>query len=324
MPTVPPAPLTITVSRDLHLAGGPAAFHSDLMAHLTFLNPKWLENDRMKRWNRGTPKVLKFYDKVRTGLRIPRGYLRQLILQCRRDGIEHEIVDRRNRLAPLSFTFNGALRDFQQQAVSVMLQRDFGTLCAPTGSGKTVMGLAMVAQRRQPALVVVHTRDLADQWVDRISTFLGIPESDIGVMGGGSKTVGDRITVALVQTLVKCADDLAPRVGFLLVDECHRCPSRTFTEAVTAFDCRYMLGLSATPWRRDNLSRLIFWHLGDVHHEVDKSGVSGQRRHPRCGHYFQGNGIQPLLQPGERVQQNALGTHAGRCTQPDDRRRRGR
>ena len=46
------------------------------------------------------------------------------------------------------------------------------------------------------------------------------------------------------------AEDLAPRVGFLVVDECHRCPSRTFTEAVTAFDCRYMLGLSATPWRR--------------------------------------------------------------------------
>lgn len=57
-------------------------------------------------------------------------------------------------------------------------------------------------------------------------------------------------------------------VGYLIVDECHRTPSRTFTEAVTAFDSKYMLGLSATPWRRDGLSRLIYWHLGDVVHEI--------------------------------------------------------
>ena len=56
-------------------------------------------------------------------------------------------------------------------------------------------------------------------------------------------------------------------------DECHRCPSRTFTEAVTAFDSKYMLGLSATPWRRDKLSRLIYWHLGDVVHEVKKEDL---------------------------------------------------
>ena len=61
------------------------------------------------------------------------------------------------------------------------------------------------------------------------------------------------------------------QIGFLIVDECHRCPSRTFTEAVSSFDSQFMLGLSATPYRRDQLSKLIFWHLGDVHHEVDKA-----------------------------------------------------
>ena len=62
-------------------------------------------------------------------------------------------------------------------------------------------------------------------------------------------------------------------IGHLIVDECHRAPSRTFTEAVTAFDSKYMLGLSATPWRRDKLSKLIFWHLGDVHYEIDKEDL---------------------------------------------------
>lgn len=87
------------------------------------------------------------------------------------------------------------------------------------------------------------------------------------------KSIGARVTVALVQSLYKCADEVVSHVGHIVVDECHRAPSRTFTEAVTAFDCKYILGLSATPWRRDKLSRLIFWHLGDVHYEVDKAGL---------------------------------------------------
>ena len=152
-----------------------------------------------------------------------------------------------------------------------MLTRDFGTLNSPTGSGKTVMGLFMIANRQQPALVVVHTKDLAYQWIEQIERFLGIPESQIGLIGSGKNQIGDAITVALVQSLYRCADVVSKHIGHIIVDECHRTPSRTFTDAVTEFDATFMLGLSATPFRRDNLSNLIFWHLGDVHHSVDKS-----------------------------------------------------
>jgi superfamily II DNA or RNA helicase len=112
-----------------------------------------------------------------------------------------------------------------------------------------------------------------EQWIARIGAFLGISSQEVGVVGDGKKRMGDKITVALVQSLYKCAPEIAPHVGHLIVDECHRAPSRTFTEAVTAFDSRFMLGLSATPWRRDGLSRLIFWHLGDKVHEVDKDAL---------------------------------------------------
>jgi len=120
---------------------------------------------------------------------------------------------------------------------------------------------------------VVHTKELQNQWIDRIETFLGIPAPEVGIIGGGKMMVGDKITVALVQSLYKCASEIAPHIGHLIVDECHRAPSRTFTEAVTGFDCRYMTGLSATPWRRDGLSRLIYWYLGDKVHEVDKEAL---------------------------------------------------
>ena len=264
-------PLIITIKDNLRLSNVPPGMMAVLVEKLQFTNPKWVENERMGRWNRGTPKTLKFFDRVgKTGLWIPRGYIRQLINLCKREDVLFEIDDQRRSLPEVDFAFNGRLKPFQQEAVDKMLTKDFGSLSSATGSGKTVMALYIIAQRRQPALIVVHTRDLAAQWIERIEAFLGIPPEDVGMIGGGKKTIGSRITVALVQSLYKCAEDVSEQIGFIIVDECHRCPSRTFTEAVSSFDAKYMLGLSATPWRRDNLSRLIFWHLGDVHHEVDK------------------------------------------------------
>jgi len=266
--------LNIILQNYLRLTGIPPQLYDLLTQRLKFPNPKYLENARMGRWNRGVPKELRFYYRLKGGgLVIPRGFIRRLITTCRRLDIDYTIEDRRRSLPPVDFAFNGQLRPFQRRAVEHMLRKEFGTLNSPTGSGKTVMALYILAQRRQPALIIVHTADLARQWSERIETFLNIPVKEIGRIGGGKKKIGEKITVALVQSLYKYAETVAPHVGHLIVDECHRTPSRTFTDAVTEFDARYMLGLSATPWRRDNLSKLIFWHLGDVHHQVEKNDL---------------------------------------------------
>jgi superfamily II DNA or RNA helicase len=118
-------------------------------------------------------------------------------------------------------------------------------------------------------MIVVHTSELLNQWVDRISTFTDIPKSEIGIIGAGKNRIGNRITVALVQSLCKCTEDVFKHIGFLIIDECHRCPSKTFLDVVSAFDCQFMLGLSATPYRRDGLTRLIHYHLGNEVHKVD-------------------------------------------------------
>ena len=264
-------PLNIELSKNLKLSDIPEPIKAELIRKLTIPNPKYLENARMGRWNRNVPKMLRFFQRYKETLWIPRGYLRQLIIMCRQYRISYQMEDHRRKLPPVNFSFQGELKSFQKRAVEKMLAKDFGTLNSPTGSGKTVMGLYMIAQRLQPALVIVHTKDLAYQWIEQINHFLGIPEPQIGLIGSGKKQIGDAITVALVQSLYRCADVVSKRVGHIIVDECHRTPSRTFTDAVTEFDTIYMLGLSATPFRRDNLSKLIFWHLGDVHHSVDKS-----------------------------------------------------
>ncbi len=265
--------MKITITNETSISGAPEHFIRDLKQRMTLKNPTYLDAVKMGRWTGNLDEYIFCYRRTANSLTTPRGFTGQLLQMARRSGIEGFIEDCRRTLPEVSFTFSVELRDFQKEAVDAMLKKDFGTLSAATGSGKTVMGLFIVAARRQPALVVCHTRELLYQWCDRIESFLGIPKAEIGIIGDGKKKIGDKITVGIVNSIYPIASELKEHIGHLIVDECHRTPSRTFTEAVSAFDSKYMLGLSATPWRRDGLSKLIFWYVGDVHHEVDKAAL---------------------------------------------------
>jgi superfamily II DNA or RNA helicase len=161
--------------------------------------------------------------------------------------------------------FRGSLRDYQERAVRDVCKRDFGVLEAATGSGKTVTALAVIAQRGQPTLILVHTKELLHQWAAKVREFLGI---EPGLIGDGKFSIGP-VTVAIVNTARKRLNELPQHFGHLIVDEAHRAPSSMFREVVTAFDCRFMLGLTATPYRRDGLGKLVFLTLGDRTHKVD-------------------------------------------------------
>jgi superfamily II DNA or RNA helicase len=240
-----------------------------IMGRLTIDNPKYAEAEKMGRWTGNIEPVLRFYEETGQGFVCPRGAARQVHSLCRRHGEQINIIDNRRILPRVEFEFHGALRAFQEQPVDDCLARDSALLSAPTGSGKTCMGLYMIAQRQQPALIVVHTKELLTQWQDRIDQFLGI---EAGIIGGGKFDIKP-VTVATVQSLAKCASDIAEHFGYLVLDECHRAPAMQYVQAIGHFDCKYMTGLSATPYRRDGLSKVIFWHIGDVAGQVEKTDL---------------------------------------------------
>jgi len=264
-------PMKIIVNDHIKLENAPARFAGVIRERLTIENPAYSEAVKRNRWTGKIPKELRFYQDTPEGLTVPRGFAVQLLRMTTKHEVSWQIEDRRRTWPAVNFAFAGKLRDYQVEACTDVLKHEFGVLHAPTGSGKTTIALAVIAKRKQPALVIVHTKELLQQWIDRASQFLNMAPDEIGIVGNGEKRIGERLTIGIVNSIYPIASEIAEHFGFLIVDECHHCPRRTFTEALSAFDCRYQLGLSATPYRRDGLSRLINYSLGEQVHAVDKN-----------------------------------------------------
>jgi superfamily II DNA or RNA helicase len=170
--------------------------------------------------------------------------------------------------------FTGKLRDTQIEVVNSYLKpepRD-GLICLHTGGGKTVCGLYIASQLKVPTLVLVHNTFLRDQWMERIKAFL--PHARIGVFQGETQQVEDRdIVVGMLQTisLKELPKDSFKNIGFVIVDECHHIASEAFSQAVPKITSKHMLGLSATPERKDGLMHVIHWFLGPLLYKSDTS-----------------------------------------------------
>ena len=258
----------LTVAGQCHLSGISEPFLQALQDNLTIDNPKYKDAKKYGRWvGKNFKQKLFFFELDEAGILFPRGFAAQAVVLCRKYmGRSPVIKDLRRRLAEVDLSFQGKLRSYQLDAVQAILRRHFGVLVAGTGSGKTVMALEVIARRRQPTLILVHSRELMYQWEERVRQFLGIQAGLIG----DSKFDIQPVSIAIVNTARKRLDELIPRFGHLIVDECHRVPATLFTGVVKRFDSYFMLGLSATAYRReDALTRLIYLYMGDRSHQVD-------------------------------------------------------
>ena len=171
-------------------------------------------------------------------------------------------------------TLDGSLRDYQAQAVEAMVAAREGVIVAPTGSGKTLIALGLIVRLQSPTLILVHTKILLRQTVERIRAFLGV---DAGVIGDGKWELSD-LTVATVQSLrTPEVGELFERFGLVVLDEAHHCPAYSFRTVLARFAARYRVGLTATPERKDRLHPILFDVVGPVVDRVEKLALEESR-----------------------------------------------
>lgn len=249
---------------------------------LTFSNPKYAELRRLGKWTGGTQRTVCYVDErpsSRNGaalvdISMPRG--------CRdSEGVMSLIRRAASRVTPwasavtvdntslgdyrVNYTLDADLRDYQQRCVNACEDASQGYIVAPTGSGKTVIALAMIEQKRSKTMIVTHTKELAEQWAEACRQFLGLDRRVVGRIGGGGgkrkeKDEDGDVIVATVQTLVR--RETLPRVGMIIVDEAHHTPASTWGGVLDRCAARYRYGLTATPKRRDGAHHLLGLYLG--------------------------------------------------------------
>ncbi|HBR81037.1 TPA: restriction endonuclease subunit R, partial [Candidatus Uhrbacteria bacterium] len=213
-----------------------------------------------------TEKFFKLIEEDGENVILPRGFLIKLTDHLRSRGIPFNLQDERTLLPEVNFSSVIELRPEQEKVVGLAMETEQGVIVAPPGSGKTIMGLELIARRSQPTLILTHRRQIANQWIERIQTFLNIPKAHIGRIDGVKKTVGEKITVAMLQSLSRQEDlkDWKDKFGTVIVDECHHIPAKTFREIVANINAKYWYGLTATPKRKHNDEKLIYLFIGDV------------------------------------------------------------
>ncbi len=182
-----------------------------------------------------------------------------------------KVIDNRNLLTT-KIPFTGKLRAYQQKFVDRAIQAKGGQMVAATGSGKTISGIALASQLSQRTLILVKSKDLANQWIMAIRQFTGL---DAGLIGGGKNKQGNEFTVALIQSLSK--RDLSPlNYGLVIADESHNIPANQAYKVINGLDSKYKFGLSATPNRRDSLEFMIDAAVGGICAEIHQDELEGQ------------------------------------------------
>jgi hypothetical protein len=257
--------------------GAPLVAHLRRMA--AFQNPEFYAAQRMRLSTFGKPRVISCSEDFPHHLALPRGYGDAVREFLARHGSRVRVTDERQRGRPYHAAFHGELTSDQAMAAGALIKHDAGVLSAPTAFGKTVIGAWLIAQRRTNTLVLVHRRHLLDQWRERLATFLDLPITAIGQIGAGRRRPTGDIDVAVLASLVRSGnvDDVVADYGHVIVDECHHIPAFSFERVLAEIRARYVLGLSATPIRKDGHHPIVFMQCGPIRHKVDARAHAAKR-----------------------------------------------
>ena len=275
------APITSPLPESLELVLGdqiyfpkenlPPALRNRLVRLAAFQNPEFYRAQAMRLSTYDKPRIIDCAEDHPKHIALPRGCLAEAQEVLRALKIKEVLRDERFAGTSLNVSFRGSLRPEQQAAATAMLSHDTGVLAATTAFGKTVIAAWLIAQRGVNTLILVHRQQLLEQWVERLSTFLELPDKSVGQLGGGRKKLTGLLDVALLQSLVRkgIVDDRVGGYGYLVVDECHHLSARSFELVARRAKARFITGLSATVTRKDGHHPIIFMQCGPIRHRVD-------------------------------------------------------
>jgi superfamily II DNA or RNA helicase len=263
--------------------GLPSTMVAQLVRIAAFQNPEFYRAQAMRLPTFGKPRIISCAELHPRHVGLPRGCLDEAIELLRSNGANAQFKDERHAGRPLDLQFLGTLHDVQAAAVAAIEPHDYGVLAATTAFGKTVVGARMIATRGVNTLVLVHRRQLVEQWRERLRSFLSVQDGDIGTIGGGKRKPSGRIDIALIQSLVRNGEvsDLVADYGHLIVDECHHLSAVSFELVARRTKARYVLGLSATVARKDGHHPIIFMQYGPVRYRVDAKSQAATRSFSR-------------------------------------------
>jgi len=249
----------------------PPGLKNRLIRLAAFQNPEFYRAQAMRFPTFDKPRIIHCCEDFPKYIGLPRGCLEEVISLLESFGIKTVLKDERFAGRQIDIGFQGVLRSEQEKAVEALLSHDTGVLSASTAFGKTVVAAFLIAKRGVNTLVMVHRRQLLDQWIARLKTFLDIEPKKIGQIGGGKRKPTRIIDVAIIQSLSKkgVVDDIVGDYGHLIVDECHHVSARSFEIAARQSKAKYVTGLSATVVRKDGHHPIIFMNCGPIRHKVD-------------------------------------------------------
>jgi superfamily II DNA or RNA helicase len=268
-----PESLTVVLANQVYIPKEhlSPALRNRIIRMAAFQNPEFYRAQAMHLPVFGHARVIGCAEDLPKHIALPRGCLFELRTLLADLGVQVEVVDQRCGGVPIATVFTGTLRPEQQDAARAILAHDTGVLSAGTAFGKTVVAAHVIAARKVNTLILVHRQQLLDQWKARLATFLDIDEKEIGEIGGGKKRPSGVIDIALLQSLGRQGrvDEVIAGYGQLIFDECHHLPAGTFEQIAKAAPARYVLGLSATPTRKDGHHPILFMQCGPIRYRVD-------------------------------------------------------
>ena len=274
-PVIGPLPerLDIVIGNQIYIpkAELTPSLRDRLIRLAAFQNPDFYQAQGMRLSTYGKPRIISCCEDFPQHLGMPRGCMDELNGLLKSLQIKINLTDERVAGTRLNVQFQGALRGEQQQAADSLLQHETGVLAASTAFGKTVVAAYLIAQRQVNTLVVVHRRQLLDQWVQALSQFLGISSKDIGQFGSGKHKLNGNLDVAMLQSLIQkgVVSDIVGNYGYLIVDECHHISAVSFEQVVRQSKAKYLTGLSATVTRKDGHQPIIFMQCGPIRYKVN-------------------------------------------------------